>query len=367
MAEGQDTPFTTPSDPSEFAKWIGMDPASLEETPDDAAVQDAEAGEADEEEVTDATADVEADADATPEADAEAPDAETAEEDAADDPEPEPAKETPKLPFVATAKGEAVDATLLAEMTLTLKADGGEVTLPLADVVRRAQSEPAAQRRAREMESKLSHIERQARDYEQELVAVRDIALKMAQDPDYYAKVVQEIEEFNAPEARAQRAEAALRERDRQQQEARAQADRESRIQQFATTRIAPTLSRIVEDNPLVSQEELLGRFMADTAQWTVNGVIAPEHHDAVADYLANDFARFAAERQQRYAERDAQLKAETLKTQRERQAVKNQRAGASKPVGTADALRAPAKRKPPTTYKEAQASALDTLLAGLT
>lgn len=365
MAEGQDTPFTTPSDPSEFAKWIGMDPASLEETPDDAAVQDAEAGEADEEEVVDP-------ADATPDAD-DATDADATDEatddDAAPEPEtqPEPAKETPKLPFVATAKGEAVDATLLAEMTLTLKADGGEVTLPLADVVRRAQSEPAAQRRAREMESKLSHIERQARDYEQELVAVRDIALKMAQDPDYYAKVVQEIEEFNAPEARAQRAEAALRERDRQQQEARAQADRESRIQQFATTRIAPTLSRIVEDNPLVSQEELLGRFMADTAQWTVNGVIAPEHHDAVADYLANDFARFAAERQQRYAERDAQLKAETLKTQRERQAVKNQRAGASKPVGTADALRAPAKRKPPTTYKEAQASALDTLLAGLT
>ena len=363
MSDTLDTPFVAPSDPVEFAKWIGMNPDDLAE-PDD-ALPEAEADQADEEVADDtAPAEVEADVVDEPADDDTDADAEPADEPKAEE---EPAKEVPKLPFAATAKGEAVDAALLADMTLTLKADGEEVTLPLADLVRRAQSEPAAQRRAREMESKLSHIERQARDAAQELQAVRDIALKMAQDPEYYASVVQEVESFNAPEARAQRAEEALRERDRQQQEAQARAERESRIHQFATTRIAPTLSRIVEDNPLVSQEELLGRFMADTAQWTVNGVIDPKHHDDVAEYLAGPFARFAAERNGKYAARDAQLKAETLKTQRERQAVKNQRAGASKPVGTADALNAPAKRKAPTTYKEAQASALDTLLAGLT
>lgn len=358
-----DTPFSTPKDPAEFAKFIGINPDDILESPDDAPVSEAEAPQADEADEVSAEADAAPDpvsAEANPSSD------EATEEAAPEAATPETPAEPVKLPFVATAKGEPVEPALLADMTLTLKADGEEITVPLADIVRKAQSEPAAQRRAREMESKLSHVERMARDAEQELQEVRQIALKMAQDPDYYTKVVQDLEEYNAPEARAQRAEEALAARDRQQQDAKAKADREAQIAQFAAQKVAPVLSQVVESAPLVSQEELLGRFMTDTAQWTVNGVIPPEHHDAVAAYLAGPFARFAAERNAQYAARDAKLKEETAKTQRERQAVKNARAGASKPVGTADALNAPPKRTPPTTYKEASQSALNTLLAGL-
>jgi hypothetical protein len=232
--------------------------------------------------------------------------------------------------------------------------------------VRRAQSEPAAQRKARQMESKAAQFERAARDYETELAEVRDIALKMARDPDYYARVVQEVEEYNAPEARAQRLEQELRNRDKAHEDAKAKAEWESQVQHFATTHVAPTISQIIEGSPLVSQEELLGRFMADTAQYTVNGVIPPKHFQEVAEYLRTDLARFASERQRTYAEREAKLKAETLKTQRERQAAKNQSAAASKPVGTADALSTQPPAKRPTTFREAEKSALDTLLAGI-
>jgi hypothetical protein len=351
------TPFSGSTE--DFAQLFGMDPTELTNLNDDTPQSMEEADEALEaDESHPEVSSDESNSDVASEAEDDTPASEPKDE--------EPAAEVPKLPFAAVAKGEAVDPVLLSEMTLTLKADGEEVTKSLADVVRLAQSEPAAQRKARTMESKAAEYERRARDFESEVAEVRRVALNMARDPDYYAKVVQELEEFDAPEARAQRAETALAERDRQQREARERAERESRITQFATTQVAPTLSRIVEGSPLVSQDELLGRFMTDTAQWTVNGVIPPEHHNDVAEYLRTDFASFAAERQTHYADREAKLKAETLKTQRERQAAKNQRAGASRPVGASDTLGSSAKAPKPTTYREAEQSALGVLLNGL-
>jgi hypothetical protein len=364
MSETVAAPFSGSTE--DFAQLFGMTEADLA---DDTPSTMAEADEA----LSENTTPISDSEDVNPEAESaevnseveeEQPDSESEEEAPKDEEKP---AEVPKLPFAAEAKGEAVDPVLLSEMTLTLKADGEEVTKSLADVVRLAQSEPAAQRKARAMESKAAEYERRARDFENEVAEVRRVALNMARDPDYYAKVVQELEEFDAPEARAQRAETALAERDRQQREARERAERESRITQFATTQVAPTLNRIVESSPLVSQEELLGRFMTDTAQWTVNGVIPPEHHNEVAEYLRTGFASFAAERQAHYAGRDAKLKAETLRTQRERQAAKNQRAGASRPVGASDAMASGAKAPKPTTYKEAEQSALGVLLNGLT
>jgi hypothetical protein len=368
MSDAVATPFSGST--ADFTQLFGMDPAELTETPEDAPQSMADADEALEAEVNaeDESAEINSNVSSderNSEVASEGEDAEPAAE--SKDEEEEPAVEVPKLPFAAVAKGEAVDPVLLSEMTLTLKADGEEVTKSLADVVRLAQSEPAAQRKARAMESKAVEYERRARDFENEVAEVRRVALNMARDPDYYAKVVAELEEFDAPEARAQRAETALAERDRQQREARERAERETRITQFATSQVAPTLNRIVESSPLVSQEELLGRFMTDTAQWTVNGVIPPEHHDAVAEYLRTGLASFAAERQTQYATRESKLKAETLRTQRERQAAKNQRAGASRPVGASGALQAEGKAAKPATYKEAEQSALGVLLNGLT
>jgi hypothetical protein len=339
-----------PSSPAEFASWIGIDPELLNdddtpaETPDDDDSTD---------ETDDSTAEV----------------AETNEEPKAEgEEEEEPKVEVPKLPFEAVAGDEAVDPALLASMQIKLKADGKEESLSLADVVRRAQSEPAAQRKARMLESRYSEVERAARDFENELAEVRRVALQMARDPDYYAQVVNEVEGYDQPEARAARAEEALAARNRQEQEAKERAARESQLVQFATSEVAPALDAIVTNNPLVSQEEILGRFYSDTARITVNGVIPPEYHASVAEYLRTDLAEFVAQRQQAYADLDAKVKAETLKTQRERQKMKNTAAMSTKPTGQSGALRdTPTQPTGPRSHKDAANDALAVLLNGMT
>lgn len=347
MSSETTTAPSTNASQSEFAAWIGIDPAALNE-PDEP------------EEVVEAT-----DLEEVPERPSDEP--ETPVEGERESAPDEPAVETPKLPFEAVANDEAVDPTLLASMQIKLKADGKEESISLADVVRRAQSEPAAQRKARAEESRANTLERQARDFENELAEVRRIALQMASDPDYYAQVVQDVESYNQPEERAKRAEEALATRNQQEQQARERAAREAQLTEFATTQIAPALDMIVGSNPLVTQEEILGKFFADTAKITVNGVIPPEYHASVAEYLRTDLADFVAQRQQTYADRDAKVKAETLKTQRERQQMKNARASATKPTGLSGALReesAPAPRGQ--TLKEAESGTLSALLNGL-
>lgn len=268
------------------------------------------------------------------------------------------------LPFEAIANDDAVDPALLAAMTVKFKADGKEVALPLADVVRRAQSEPAAQRQVRVLAQERDEVASLKTQLEQEVAAVRDVAQRMARDPNFYAEVVQQLEEYDSPGARAERAERALAAERQRAEESRRQQQVQSQVQSFAAEVVAPTLDAIKANAPLVSDEEILGKFMADTAAITRNGVIPPEHHRELAEYLRNDLAAFAAERQQLYAARDAQAKAEARKTQMERQKLKNQTAGAAKPTALTGApSNAPTAPKKPKTLKDAERGALSVLI----
>lgn len=339
-----ETAIKNPSDTENFAKWIGIDPDTLKEPerPAEEPVED--------------TPDEPAE---TPE---DAPDeaADSGSEPAESEPEPEPIK----LPFEAKAKDEAVDAALLASMEITLKADGKEVTLPLADVVRRAQSEPAAQRQARAAAEQAKQFEQQARQLADEIAEVRSVALRMARDPGFLAEVMQQVEDYDSPTARAERAERELAaERQRLSQE-RQQQEFTQQVQSFAAEVVAPTLNSIVEAAPLVKQEELLGKFYADTAAITVNGIIPPEYHDDLARYLRTEFADFAKARQAEEQQRENRIREETKKSQMERQRLKNQTANAAKPVGTAQAPgRESATSVRPKTVREAEANALSALL----
>lgn len=294
------------------------------------------------------------------------PDA-TGDDGTTEDPEEEDDVEVVKLPFAASAEDADVDPKLLSNMKLKFKADGGEVEMPLADVVRRAQSEPAAQRQVRTLSERVKQFEQDVSARDTELASVRDIALKMARDPDFYAQVVEDVEQYDQPEARAQRAEQTLAERSRQEQERREMAERTQRLEAFAANEVAPTLTKIVTDNTLVTQEEIFGKFVADTASITVNGVIPPEYHESVARYLRTELAEFATERQAKYAAREAKAKAEEAKTQRERQKMKNQQASNTKPAGASGGIRDTAKTKASASnIEDASKSALDTLLSGL-
>lgn len=342
-----ETAIKNPSDQENFAKWIGIDPDALkaEEVAADETDEPVESAAPDEP--------TEAPEDAADEATDEG-------SDTAAEPDPEPVK----LPFEAKAKDETVDPSLLASMEITLKADGKEVTLPLADVVRRAQSEPAAQRQARQAVEQLRQIEQTRQQVEAELAEVRNLALRMARDPNFYAEVSQQVEGYDAPEARAERAERQLAaERARLEQE-RQQQEFQSQVQSFAAEVVAPTLNAVLEAAPLVKQEELLGKFYADTSAITVNGVIPPEYHNDLAHYLRTEFAEFAKARQAEEQARESRIAAEAKKSQMERQRLKNQTAQAAKPVGASNAPGregAPAKR--PSTVREAEANALSALL----
>lgn len=354
-----ETPITSTTGLSqaEFGKWIGIDPDAFN---DDAPVEDA-TGDVDAAAEPDATGDDTATDD---ESEDKADDAEPSDTDEpVDEPDAEP---VPALPFAAKAKDEDVDAALLHAMEVTFKADGKDVTLPLADIVRRAQSEPAAQRKAQSLTHEMSRVQSQIKEFEAEVAEVRRVALQMARDPNYYAQVVQELEEYDAPESRAQRAESALAAERKAQQDAKVRADSDARLTEFASQHVAPTLDKIVGDSPLVSQEEILGKFFADTASITVNGVIPSEYHAQVAEYLRTDLAAFAADRQSSYAARDAKAKAEERKTQRERQAMKNTKAATTKPVGTPNALREKTAQERPRNISEASDGALNVLLNGL-
>lgn len=342
-----ETAIKNPSDQENFAKWIGIDP--------DALKAEEVAAESTDEPVESAASDepTEAPEDAADEATDEG-------SDTAAEPEPEPVK----LPFEAKAKDETVDPSLLASMEITLKADGKEVTLPLADVVRRAQSEPAAQRQARQAVEQLRQIEQTRQQIEAELAEVRSVALRMARDPNFYADVLQQVEGYDAPEARAERAERQLAaERARLEQE-RQQQEFQTQVQSFAVGVVAPTLNAVLEASPLVKQEELLGKFYADTSAITVNGVIPPEYHNDLAQYLRTEFAEFAKARQAEEQARESRIAAEAKKSQMERQRMKNQTAQAAKPVGASNAPgREGAPAKKPTTVREAEAGALSALL----
>jgi hypothetical protein len=330
----------------DFAKWAGF---TFTEEPEEDAAPEPETEDAEQPDATDAEPETDAETDAEPDAEPEV--------------EPEP---VPDLPFAATADDEPVDAALLAKMQVTIKADGKEQTLPLADVVRRAQSEPAAQRKAQQAMHQIRDYEQKLKSFEDEVSEVRAVALRMARDPDYYAQVANEVQGYDAPEARAERAERQLAADRKAQQDARRQAEESASLQEFATTAIAPTLNAVVEQNPLVSQEEILGKFLVDTASITKNGVIPREYHQSVAEYLRTDLAQWVAERQQKLASIDAKAKAEALKTQRERQKMKNQTASKATPVGQPGAMRGEQPAKAPRTYREAQDNALAALVGGL-
>lgn len=300
-------------------------------------------------------------------------DAEGAEAEAADAPADdtdEKAAEEDKpavvLPFkVEGAEGE-VDAAMLAEMKVTLKANGKVETLPLADVVRRAQSEPAVQQQYRQERQQRERLESEVESERTDAAQLRTMLLRALRDPEYHAALTANVEEYDAPENRAARAERELAEEREYRERERATQQHQQQAASFFRDTALPILSQIQTQYPTVTEEEILGRFNVDTAEVTVNGVIAPEHYDKVARYLEGPLAAFAKARHEQRAAAEAKAAEETARAQRERQRLKNQTAQASKPAGVSVGANAPAKAAKPSTYREAQTGALNTLLSGL-
>lgn len=355
MSDAVQSVLRNTNDPDAFASWLGI--ANEPEEPVTSGLEDVGTAEANAEPPVEDQAEPDATADDGTPAEA---DTETAAEDKPDEPKPEPVT----LPFEAIANDDAVDPALLAAMTVKFKADGKEIALPLTDVVRRAQSEPAAQRQARVNADRATQLEQTVAQKESEIESVRALALQILRDENVRLTLQAQLEEYDAPENRAQRAEQALAaERQRKQQEAQ-QVEFQNRLQQFAAEVVAPTVNEIIGKATLVSEKELLGEFVAGTAQWTVNGVIDPRYHQDVANYLRTEFAAYAANRQQEEEAKEQRIRSEARKTQMERQKLRNETAGAAKPTALTGApSNAPPPPKRPKTLKDAERGALSALI----
>ena len=339
---------SNPRDTENFAKWIGIDPETLKDAPDSEA------------DATDDPTEPSAESSAEPVQDSRTENAEPTPEPASPDPDtPAPIA----LPFEAMADEAPVDATLLANMKLTFKANGKTETLPLADVVRRAQSEPAIQQQAWQLRAAAEKAQQEVAQRASELEQVRAIALRMARDPDFHATVTTQLEQYDAPESRAERAEAALAAERQRQQDTQQQQQFQEAVTRFGTEVLAPTLNELFTKYPTVNPQEVLGQFTADTQPITRNGIIPPEYHEQLAGYLRGPLMEFAKARHDAIEAEKAKIAAEVRKTQIERQKMKNQAAAVTKPFGSAPGLRDTPAPTRPTTYKEAEKNALRTLL----
>lgn len=352
-----DDTTTAPTTPAEWNDQVYEMFASASEPDTDEPTPGAEG------DSSEASANVTPDADPepeteTPEADAEASDADAAgADDTPDDAaEATDTKKVVDLPF--TIEGVAPEQA--ADVKITAKIDGKEKTLALPDIVRLAQSEPAAQRAKRELEVRLQERERDYGAREQELIdrvsQADEFALRLLTDDDYLLKTREQYAQHLTPEAQAQRARAEADALRREREEERRAQEFHTQAAEFFQNVAVPTLSEFQEKYAEVSEEEVLGRFNALTADLMVNGVIPPKHYAKVEAILTGELRDWVAERHEQRLARIRTKDAEALAAKKKAQAAQNASVAGAKPVGRsaapAKAAKAPA---PPKNVDEAR------------
>jgi hypothetical protein len=278
----------------------------------------------------------------------------------APDAEPAPADDKPAvtLPFAAVGADDApVPAETLAAMKVTMKAGGVEITKPLADVVRLAQSAQGQTQALNAKQAEFSTLQAQLTAASEERALLEQALEQALMDDDVRARLAEQYRQYTAPEAELAR----IKE---QQAADAARAQRESAEQARYSSaaelmgRVSSTLEGLLTKFSEVTPEELLGRFTSDTAQWAVNGVIDPKHYPDVQAYVEGSLSQFAAQRHARIAELQSKASAAEAAAQAAKQAAKNATAAAVRPSGTPAAPGAPAK-PPIRTLKDASAYAL--------
>jgi hypothetical protein len=286
-------------------------PAARPATPAaEPAPTDAEGAEA----FDDADLAAEIDAEDADEADGEG-EAESGEADGPRLPAPDPKR--PNVRFaVADAEG-AIEPPV--DLRFTFTADGGKVfkDVPLAQLVQHAQRGVFNQRvhdELAEYRQALPEIRSTLDEYEEAVQTPSQRVERLLTDDEYLFTLREEYERAKSPEARAERAERALRERD----EEAARTQRIAAVESFVSDRIAPRLDELVSQaNGLVSWDEIWGRFDTLLSPYKVRGVIPPEKAGIMADVLERELAPFVEQLVETRQARSTREAARTLAAQR--------------------------------------------------
>lgn len=225
--------------------------------------------------------------DTAPEADDAAPEGEEA-------PATEASEEPKKLLTSFVVKDDEGKETAPPSLKLSFKAGGKmQEDVPLDKVVRLAQSGFYAE----QMVAERDQLKRQVPEIQSELdriaVALEDqkaLNARLLEDDEFLLNARDQYAAVNTPEHRAQRAEAKLRETEQRQQQHRLVEEANG----FVTQTVTPILSRLAEEYPTVTVEELYGRLTIETAPLLRNGVVPRNQWSEVARLLETSVAQYA-------------------------------------------------------------------------
>lgn len=308
-------------DDSEFAKEFGLaDPSASE---GDSAGED---GPTAEDAVNEVTGDLAEQAIETVEQDEEG---EEGEDDAggeeADDAATETTARAPVTDFaVIDADGDQVD---VSGVEITFKANKGVQTLPLDRVVRLAQMGRYNEDLQQEVRTtREERVELTARMEALETLAEnrRDLARRLLEDDDFLIDQREKYARATSPEARADRAEARLREVAQREQ----QTTFQHQVESFVDQHLYPAFDNLTKQYPTVSPEELWGRFSIATAHLSRGGVIPQKNWREAMQMVDGDLGAFAAQlHDQRSTRLDEARRGETTAVRRaQEQATKAKR-----------------------------------------
>jgi hypothetical protein len=185
----------------------------------------------------------------------------------------------------------------IPEIQIEFKAKGETRKLPLDHVVRLAQFGFANEEREQQVLAAkrfVSEAQQKEAEYQQYIQQYEGYYDKIFNDPAFYEEARLAYLNQNAPEARAARAEQKL-----QQHYQAQQAEQEkAHIASFVQTTIMPSMSRVLQENPLVNENELIGRYTSLTAPLLVNGRVPLTRLREVEHIVNNDLALWAQQTQ---------------------------------------------------------------------
>ena len=252
----------------------------------------------------------------------------------------------------------------LADTVIEYKADGKVYRETLDKVVRLAQSGRYNEKLHAELDelralpAKVDELEAKRND---DLTFFRNEVQKLLTDDDYLLSRRTDMARKFTPEAEA----------DRLRRELAAEKQRSelttlhTKMEQFVTSSVEPRLQTLLKENPLVSEDELMGRFNRVVLPMQRNGIVPPHLWPRVEALLDGEIGSWATHLQEsRSAERataEAKSKAEVRKAQVKAQKAKQVIARSVKtPAGSAkpDAPRS----KPIVTADDA----VDDIISGL-
>lgn len=194
---------------------------------------------------------------------------------------------------------KASDGTPVSEfpdLTFKFQANGKEIEAPLDKVVRLAQMGVYNEQREADVAQARTILSQR----DTELETLRNANAEYEQyfeqfmrDDQFLANARAQYARQNSPEARL----AAERQRLEMERAQMVHQQQLGQAQSYVTNRVAPAVERVGANNPLVSNEEILGKMQQLTAPLLVNGVLPPDRLFDVMRIVESDLTSWAEDR----------------------------------------------------------------------